>query len=260
MKQISSRSNAMFKSLRLLAHSGRERRKQGRTILDGVHLAETYFARVGVPSMLAVSESGLGRPEIRRFVERCPAPETMLFSDALFAELSPVDTPTGLLVAVDIPPPPLVRRIEGSCIVLDRIQDSGNVGSMLRSAAAAAVSSVLLTAGCASVWSPKVLRAAMGAHFSLLLIENADAYQLLSAYSGRIVATQPDAEEELFKADLQGPVAWLFGNEGSGLSPALVTIATSAVRIPMAAASESLNVAAAAAICLFEQLRQRRGC
>lgn len=258
MKHVSSRSNAMYKSLRLLAHSGRERRKQGRTILDGVHLAETYLARVGVPSTLAVSESGLARPEIRRLVEHCTAREAMLFSDVLFAELSPVDTPTGLLAAIDIPPPPTLRQIEGSCVVLDRIQDSGNVGSVLRSAAAAAVSCVLLTQGCANVWSPKVLRAAMGAHFSLVLIENADVRRLLTDYSGHIIATRLDAEEELFGANLQGPVTWLFGSEGAGLSPALATIATAAVRIPMAAATESLNVAAAAAVCLFEHLRQRR--
>lgn len=258
MKRITSRNNAMFKSLRLLAHSGRERRKQGRTILDGVHLAETYLVRVGVPSILAVSESGLARSEIRRLVEHCAACEAMVFSDALFAELSPVDTPTGLLAAIDVPPLTMVRQIEGSCIVLDRIQDSGNVGSVLRSAAAAAVSCVLLTEGCASIWSPKVLRAAMGAHFSLVLIENADVRQLLRTYSGRIISTLLDAEEDLFAANLQGPVTWLFGSEGAGLSPELATIATAAVRIPMAAATESLNVAAAAAVCLFEQLRQRR--
>lgn len=248
----------MFKSLRLLAHSGRERRKQGRTILDGVHLAETYLARVGVPSILAVSESGLARSEIRRLIEHCAAREAMVFSDALFTEISPVDAPTGLLAAIDIPLPPMVRQIEGSCVVLDHTQDSGNVGSVLRTAAAAAVSCVLLTQGCANVWSPKVLRAAMGAHFSLVLIENADVRQLLTTYSGRIIATRPDAEEELFGTNLQGPVTWLFGSEGAGLSPELASIATAAVRVPMAAATESLNVAAAAAVCLFEQLRQRR--
>jgi TrmH family RNA methyltransferase len=248
----------MFKSLRLLAHSGRERRKQGRTILDGVHLAETYLARVGVPSMLAVSESGLGRSEIRRFVEYCAAPEAMVFSDPLFAELSPVDTPTGLLAAIAIPPPPVVRPIKGSAVVLDRVQDAGNVGSVLRSAAAVAVTSVLLTEGCANVWSPKVLRAAMGAHFSLVLMENANVRQLLEAYSGRIIATRPNAGEEVFATNLQGPVTWFFGSEGAGLSPELATLATETVRIPMAAATESLNVAAAAAVCLFEQLRQRR--
>lgn len=259
MKRITSRDNATFKSVRLLAHSGRERRKQGRTILDGVHLAQTYLARVGLPLMLAVSESGLARAEIRRFVERCAAPESMIFSDALFAELSPVDTPTGLLAVIDIPPRRMPYPIEGSCVVLDRVQDAGNVGSVLRSAAAAGVSWALLTEGCAHVWSPKVLRAAMGAHFALGLIDNAEVAHLLTTYPGRIIATRPDAEEEFYGTDLHGPVAWLFGSEGSGLSPALATMATSAVRIPMAGATESLNVAAAAAVCLFEQLRQRRG-
>jgi TrmH family RNA methyltransferase len=258
VKHISSRDNATFKSLRLLAHSGRERRKQGRTVLDGVHLVETYLARVGLPFMIVVSESGADRAEVRACLHRCPACETLVCADSIFTEISPVETPAGLLAVIAIPAVQLRLPIEGSCVVLDRVQDAGNVGAVLRTAAAAGVSWALLTEGCAHAWSPKVLRSAMGAHFSINVAESADVPRLLTGFSGTIVATRPDADANLFDLDLKVPVAWLFGSEGGGLEHGLAALASVSVRIPMAAATESLNVAAAAAICLFEQLRQRR--
>ncbi|MGB0127463.1 MAG: RNA methyltransferase [Rhodocyclaceae bacterium] len=256
MKRITSRENAHFKWWRQLADSGRERRRQGKTVLDGAHLLEAYLSRVGVPSALAISDQGFTRPEICRLVDQCAGCEMSQFSDALFADISPVDTPTGLLSAIDIPAAPVNPRIDGSCVVLDGVQDAGNVGSILRSTAAGGVKWALFSPGCAQAWSPKVLRAAMGAHFSLKLVEAVDVASVLGRYTGRIIATKPDASADLFGLDIAGPVAWLFGSEGGGLSPELLDLATDLVRIPMAGATESLNVAAAAAICLFEAVRQ----
>lgn len=257
MTYISSRDNASFKALRLLAHSARERRKQGRTVLDGPHLVDAYLRRRGTPVLLAASERGMSQSEIRRLVGGYRGPGPTLFSDALFAEISPVDTPAGLLAVIDIPPTRAPQPIACTCVVLDAVQDAGNVGSILRTAAAAGVSLVLLTEGCAQVWSPRVLRAAMGAHFDLTLVEHADAAVLLARYPGQVLATRLDASDALFDIDLTGPVAWLFGSEGAGLSDAVSVLAHRAVRIPMPGAAESLNVAAAAAICLFEQVRQQ---
>jgi RNA methyltransferase, TrmH family len=256
MKRITSRDNARFKWWRQIAHSGRERRKQGKTVLDGPHLLQTYLSRLGRPCALAVSDQGLAHPEIQRLIEQCADCDATVFADPLFAEISPVDTPAGLLAAIDIPAPPASSDIAGSCVVLDGIQDAGNAGSILRSAAAAGVKWALFAPGCAQAWSPKVLRAGMGAHFSLNLVETTDAPSLLGTYRGRIIATLPVADTDLFSVDISGPVAWLFGSEGAGVSRELIDLATDRVRIPMADATESLNVAAAAAVCLFEQLRQ----
>lgn len=258
MKRITSRDNARFKWWRQLAHSGRERRQQAKTVLDGAHLLEAYLGRRASPLSLAISDQGLASPEISRLIERCGGCETTHFSDALFAEISPVDTPTGLLSAIEIPPAPREPAITASCVILDGVQDAGNVGSILRSAAAAGVEWALCAPGCAQPWSPRVLRAAMGAHFSLNLVEAADVPAILSGYPGKIVATVPDAEADLFGVGVSGPVAWLFGSEGGGLSPPVRALATDLVHIPMSGATESLNVAAAAAVCLFEQLRQIR--
>jgi TrmH family RNA methyltransferase len=257
MKRVTSPDNPAFKALRLLAHSARERRKQGRTVLDGVHLVESYLARSGNPVSLAVSESGLARPEIRRILDRHPGIPAMALSDALFEEAAPVETPGGLLAVVDVPTPAMPQGVRSSCVVLEAVQDAGNVGSMLRSAAAAGIDLALLTPGCAQAWSPKTLRAAMGGHFALTIVEHAEPVRLLQGFPGKIVATGLAASASVFELDLVGPVAWLFGSEGAGLTPALTDLAGERVRIPMPGAVESLNVAAAAAVCLFEQVRQR---
>lgn len=256
-KHISSRDNASFKRLRELNESGRARRKENRTVLDGMHLVECYAARCGAPELVAVSEHGLEVPQVQRFVERHPDVPVLVMSDALFRDISPVDTPTGVLALVAIPPvPPLALRGK-SCVVLDAVQDAGNVGSVIRSAAAAGVGHVILGAGCAQAWSPRVLRAAMGGHFSLHVHEHADLARALADYEGPIVATRLDAPKSIYQLDLCHPVAWLMGNEGAGLSPQASALATVSARIPMASHSESLNVAAAAAVCLFEERRQK---
>ena len=144
-------------------------------------------------------------------------------------------------------------------VVLDRVQDPGNLGTILRTTAAAGIGDVLLTEGCAQAWSPRVLRAGMGAHFSLRLREHVDPLALLAGFPGPRLATAPGARARpLYEHDLDRPVAWLFGAEGQGLSPALLAAADARVVIPMAAAIESLNVGAAVAVCLFEQVRQQR--
>jgi TrmH family RNA methyltransferase len=258
MKKITSRDNPTFKQLRVLAGSSRERRSQRRTLLDGMHLAESYVACHGAPELLVVSEGGTRDGEITRFVDRCPQVPVVQLADALFGEVSPVSTPTGILAVIQIPAAGISKTRDGSCVLLDAIQDAGNLGSILRSAAAAGVSDAHLGSGCAQAWSPRVLRAAMGAHFSLNINEHADLAAVLRVFPGVSVSTSLRGNEELFALDLTGPVAWLFGNEGAGLSPELAALASHTARIPMPGGTESLNVAAAAAVCLFEELRQKR--
>ncbi|MEY3202702.1 MAG: hypothetical protein RIR70_2252, partial [Pseudomonadota bacterium] len=130
-------------------------------------------------------------------------------------------------------------------------------GTLLRTAAAAGATAVWLTKGCAQAWSPKVLRAGMGAHFCLPIVEGVDLTLALAKTSTTSIATTLDATQSLFETDLTGPTIWLFGAEGKGLSEDIKARATARITIPMPGPMESLNVAAAAAICLFEQARQR---
>ncbi|WP_082877961.1 RNA methyltransferase [Methylobacillus sp. MM3] len=255
MKNIISRDNPTYKQLKKLTESARERRKAGRTLLDGVHLIEAYVAAGGKPELLVVSESGVAHEECSRLLESIIAPQTIMLSDALFAEVSPVETPVGILALVETPHSRLPET-QDFCVLLEDIQDPGNIGSILRSAAAAGAQMAWLTPGCADAWSPKVLRAGMGAHFAMAVEERVDPAEKLAAFGGISIATSLDADQSLYALDLTGPVLFLVGNEGAGLSPALQRMASVRVTIPMSGSVESLNAAAASAICFFERVRQ----
>jgi TrmH family RNA methyltransferase len=255
MKNIISRDNPTYKQLKKLTESARERRKAGRTLLDGVHLIESYFAAGHVPDLLVVSESGLGHPECAGLLKKVPTSNIAVLPDLLFSEISPVETPVGLMAVVALPPSAPAGQ-PSFCVMLEDIQDPGNLGAILRSAAAAGVEAAYLTLGCADAWSPKALRAGMGAHFVMHIEERVPGTETVAAYAGITVATSLDAQESLYDLDLTGNVMILVGNEGAGLSPELQHAASHRVTIPMPGKVESLNAAAAAAVCFFERVRQ----
>ena len=257
MKQIQSRENPFFKSLKRLAESGRERRKTGQTLLDGVHLIEAYEAAFGPVESLIVTESALNAG--REIAALVAGRETVLLADSLMRDLGLVDTPSGLLAIVKVPNTIVTVNAEIDAILLDKVQDPGNVGTLLRTAAAAGIKQALLSPGCAAAWSPKVLRAGQGAHFALTIHEEADLASFMSEYRGTTAVTTLDEATSLYDAHWNGPLAWVFGAEGQGVSPELLAAAQLRIRIPMPGAVESLNVAAAAAICLFETVRRRLG-
>jgi RNA methyltransferase, TrmH family len=256
IKNITSRDNPVVKALRALAGDAREIRRQGRTLIDGPHLVAAYRQRRGAPRMLLVSESASSNSEIQGLLAELPEVDTLRLADGLFREISGVATPVGILAVIALPEPP-TGVVEGSCVVLDAVQDAGNVGAILRTAAAAGIPEIVLGPGCAGVWTPRVLRAAQGAHFSLTIREQTDLVGMVKTYAGRSVATVARGGASLYSLDLAGEVAWIFGNEGTGVSGELVGSASCRATIPLATATESLNVAAAAAICLFEGVRQR---
>jgi TrmH family RNA methyltransferase len=181
-----------------------------------------------------------------------------VLTDGVFRELSPVITPSGILATVEIPAAHPVPRDAECCILLDGLQDPGNLGSILRSAAAAGARHVLLSKGCADAWSPRVLRAAMGAHFRLNVVERADLVGFAGAFEGQVVATAAASERPIFDIDLTAPSAFIFGNEGAGVDPGLLAQADLLAGVPMPGGVESINVGAAAAVCLFERVRQLR--
>lgn len=254
MKLIQSRDNPFFKSLKRLAESGRERRKTGQTLLDGLHLLEAYEAVFGLVDTLIVAESALASSEMARFLD---GRQTVLLADSLMRDLGLVDTPSGLLALVKTPGATTAINRENDAILLDGVQDPGNVGTLLRTAAAAGIKQALLSPGCASAWSPKVLRAGQGAHFALAIHEEVDLCTFMADYKGTTVVTCLDGATALYAAKLDGAIAWVFGAEGQGVSPDLIAAAALRVKIPMPGAIESLNVAAAAAVCLFEMVRRR---
>ena len=259
MKHIASRENPHFKALKKLCQSGRERRKTGQVLLDGMHLIESYVQHFGTPEEIIVSESGAQRREIAHYLESGHAGKSVsVLADALFEDLAIVETPSGIMAVVMQPRCSHGENQEIDAVLLDGIQDPGNLGSILRSAAAAGFRQVLLSADCAQAWSPKTLRAAMGAHFMLDIHESCNLPAFLGGYRGQAVLTALDAPVAVYALDLKGPVAWVFGNEGQGVRLEVAESTPLRVRIPMPGATESLNVAAAVAVCLFETVRQRQ--
>jgi TrmH family RNA methyltransferase len=258
--RITSRQNARLRETAQLLASARERRKAGRCVLEGEHLVAVYAERCGAPEVLVVSEAFLERPGVealcRRFGER-----TLVVPEALFASMAVLPAGVGMLAVVPTPHPP---ASDGGdfCILLEDVQDPGNAGSILRSASAAGVTHAFLSRHCAFAWAPKVMRAGMGAHFHLEVHEDVDLPAWAARYrarGGQVIATVRDGGTDLYRAALARPLALAIGNEGAGLSPALVAASSARVTIPMPGRMESLNAAAAAAVTLFECVRRFSG-
>ena len=258
MKHISSRDNLFFKELLKLAGSSRQRKKTGQTLLDGIHLVQAYIASGNQPLHLLVTAAALQDREVMALLQELHGVPLTQLDEKLFAELSELKTPGGLIALIGLPNPSVFPAHSQFGMLLEDIQDPGNLGSILRSAAAAGCDAVFLSKGCADAWSPKVLRAGMGGHFILSIHESMDLPAVAAAFQGKLLATLPDAEINLYDCDLRGKLAFAVGNEGAGLSHGLLEAASQHITIPMPGKVESLNVAAAAAVCLFEAARQRR--
>lgn len=256
MKLIQSRDNPFFKELLKLSGSARQRAKSAQALLDGTHLLAAYLDAGLSPRQVLLNSAALADAEVAALLRRLPGAAVTQLDDRLFAELTELKSPTGLLALIDIPQP---QAAAGNfALLLEDIQDPGNLGSMLRSAAAAGCDAAYLSRGCADAWSPRVLRAAMGGHFALRIYESADLLAVAAALPGALYAASLQADGSLYDCALEGAVAFAIGNEGAGLTPALQAAATMRFTIPMPGRVESLNAAAAAAICLFEAVRQRR--
>jgi TrmH family RNA methyltransferase len=268
---ITSKDNSLFKEIRQLQATGPKGQKArfacGQALLEGIHLVQTW---VGDPALqfLITSEIGLQNPEIAQavydHVEICPETRVYQLDKGLWDLLSDLVNAPHIAGLLNLPqsalaPQQSVATLNGDVIVLDRIQDAGNVGSILRTAAAAGFTQVVALTGCAHLWSSKVLRAGMGAHRLLDLYEGWSTQQVLSAVTAPLLAATADGELELFnmRKELIHPVAWVMGSEGHGVSADLIAQAKG-VSIPIDSRVESLNVSTAAAVCLFETLRVRR--
>ena len=259
MKTLTSRDNPLVKHLIKLSESSRERRLSGTTLLDGEHLIQAYCAATNRSlELIAASESGLNRPSIAGLMEGVPALKKLVIEDKLFGQVSHVVSPSGILAVIATPVAPELPASIDNGLFLEAIQDPGNLGSIFRTALGAGCRDIYLSPGSVFAWSPKVIRAGMGAHFHLAVHENVGLDELSKRAGARIIATKSGAGTSIYDADLRGPSIWMFGNEGAGLSGEARKIARLNLTVPMAGQTESLNVAASVAICLFEQARQLR--
>ena len=250
---IRSRNNPLLVRLRRLAKEPTAYRRLAEIWLEGEHLCTALRDRGGQALQCVISESAWQNEYLRKLASW--ATQAVIVSDALFDGVSALESSgkLGFLMAR----PSVTEILPGvDSLVLDRLQDAGNVGSILRSAAAFGMVQVVALQGTAALWSPKVLRAAMGAHFGLHLIEGAQ-HDDLRALRVPWIGTSLSTDQALHEATLPSPCAWLLGHEGQGLDAALLARCSQVVRIPQPGGEESLNVAAAAAVCLYESMRRR---
>ncbi|MEO6566665.1 MAG: RNA methyltransferase [Casimicrobiaceae bacterium] len=260
MSQATSRHNPRLREATRLIASSRDRRKAGRCVLEGDHLLEVYLARVGTPEFVVVVDELRDREPLAPLLARIPEADVVAVPAPLFAEALGLPVALGIVAVIPTPAPASVAPARLH-LLLDDLQDPGNVGTLLRTAAAAGVDQVLLSKHCAFAWSPKVLRAGQGAHFLTTILEDVDLPQWAANFrttGGQVAAAVPRGGDDLYTMQFAWPLAIAIGNEGSGLSNALLAECNARVRIPMPGATESLNASAAAAIVLFEALRQSR--
>jgi RNA methyltransferase, TrmH family len=245
IQYVSSASNALLKDLRRLAQDNTAYRKQGRVWLEGDHLCRAALARGMRPEFAVYAESFWQSAA----AEWSPhAPRNIVVADPLFEGLSSLESAARMGFAVSLPPQPEIEPGTAT-IILDRLQDAGNVGSILRCAAAFGFRQVIAIKGTAALWGQKVLRAGMGAHFGLRLIEAAHE-DALDALRIPIITTSSHSGELLHTQRLPWPCAWALCHEGQGVGSEVARRAALSVRIAQPGGEESLNVAAAAAICL----------
>ena len=251
---VTSRDNPLLMRARRLAAQPDAYRRTGHMLLEGEHLCEAWIERRGGAGVEAiVSAPAWGRETLRRVAQA--ADRVAVVDPALLAGAGTLEMAAPLVFVVPWPGPGTLDP-DAPGVLLDRLQDAGNVGTILRSAAAFACSQVVALKGTAALWSPKVLRAAMGAHTALSLVEAADP-DALAAWRVPLLATSSHDGDALHRASLPWPCAWAFGHEGQGLAPSIVGRCSARLRIVQPGGEESLNVAAAAAICLYETARQR---
>ncbi len=257
MEHITSRQNALVKHLKKLAESKRARLESGQLIAEGAHLLQIQLAADRAPEIVAVAERAAADTEVLALLARCENARIVVLPDAIFDQIALTDSPSGLITVASLSSPASAPDLTIDTLVLDRVQDPGNVGSLVRTAVAAGTRQIILSAGCADAWSPRCLRAGQGGQWLSTVYTEIDLGIFLSNYQGSIAATLLDGGSTLYAHDLRQPTAWLFGNEGQGVDPVLSALATQRITIPMPGGMESLNVNAAAAVCLFEQVRQR---
>lgn len=261
---IESDANPRMKRWRKLARDARAVKREGATLIEGLHLAEAALQTPDVKIDAVLLAEKTATDEALNFAEaimRGKNARVYVLADRLYDELAPVEHGTGILCEMPVPKTAELDFGDADVLYLDGIQDAGNAGTLIRTAVAAGFRTIVASPGTAQLWAPKVLRAGMGAHFGAKIIEGVTPEAFREAFDGEILAADARGGENLFTAPmtLDGPIAWIMGAEGPGVSEAALAIADARRLIPIEAACESLNVGAAAAVCLFEVRRRRLG-
>lgn len=254
---ITSDKNTTVKLVKALLSQARQRKKNGQTVIEGVHLIDAALRSDYPFAQILLSESARSHSEVQQVLTRLPTYTPILtLSDALYESVRSLGTGIDIMAIIKVPTPSL-SMIDEDCLILNDVQDSGNVGTLLRTAAAVGIRNILCTSATAQAWSPKTLRAGMGAQFALTIYEGLSTQAILDHVQVPLLATSSHTDTIIYDHDLSAPVAWIMGHEGQGVSDELMQCATP-IALPQPNGQESLNVAIAGSLCLYETLRQRQ--
>ena len=252
---LESKDNPKIKHLRGLIEQNNYRKKQGQTVLEGTHLCLAWLHENKKINSIFTTEHALSHPDYERILAKYTG-VVFVIGESLYKDLSTLGTSLACLAIVDVPSSSQALDFKADTLILENVQDPGNVGTLLRSAAAAGIEQIICTKGSASLWSPRVLRAGMGAHFSLHTFENIELEDVLAQFQIPVYVTSSHHADSLYSKNLRKACVWILGNEGQGVSDYALQHAE-AVSIPQPGGQESLNVAIAGSICFFEMVRQR---
>jgi TrmH family RNA methyltransferase len=257
---ITSFKNPKVQTVRELLSSRKSRQDQQACVVEGIRLAEEAVAS-GVKLHYAFFSEGISHRglELVDVIQNQNVP-CYKVPDDLMSRISATEADQGLLLVLEPQKDALPKTVD-FVLVLDEIKDPGNMGTILRTARAAGVQLVIITPGCVDVYSPKVLRAGMGAHFSLPICtlnwDEIMQYWISQSGSPGLFLAESTQGECIWQMDLTKPLGLIIGGEADGASETARQYATRVVNIPMPGGSESLNAAVAAGIFMFEVARQR---
>lgn len=253
---ITSDKNTTVKLVKALLAQARQRKKYGQTVIEGIHLIDAALRSDYPFVQILLAESARNHAEVQQVLTRLPTYTPIInLSDTLYESIRSLGKGIDIMAIINVPVPNL-PVIEQDCLILNDVQDSGNVGTLLRTAAAVGINQVLCTSSTAQVWSPKTLRAGMGAQFALAIYEGLSIDDVLAKVKVPLLATSSHTDTLIYNHDLSSPVAWIMGHEGQGVCDELMQCATP-IALPQPNGQESLNVAIAGSLCLYETLRQR---
>lgn len=257
-KKITSTSNEQVKRFSKISSSSQFAKKEGLLFLDGHHLCQEFFNKFGAGDVevVLVDQDKMDQ-KAEGFLENFDNKKIILVSAEVMKKISVSETPQGISL-IGIRPNTKSERLNLSKIlVLENVSDPGNVGTILRTAAATGFDAIYLSKGCADIWSQKVLRSAQGAHFYIDIKQDFELSEIKETFKGKLYGTVlDDKAKSLYDSDISGDIGFVLGNEGSGLTEEGKAICDEPIYIPMQNGFESLNVAVAAAMCMGEKMRQ----
>lgn len=259
---ITSAANDRYRRWKKIMESPRAARKTGFTLAEGAHLAGVILERDFPVESILLRDGGVSAEAMgyAQAIAKRGSVRTFVVSPALYDAVSPVEHGSGLTLEIPVPAFDRPHKpLAADALYLDGVQDAGNAGTLIRTALASGVTHIVSSPGTAGLWSPKVLRAGMGAHFSAVIYENVPSEELPGLFAASRLAADARGGADLFRSQgwEQGHTVWMMGAEGPGLSDAALSVADARYLIPIEDKCESLNVGAAAAVCLFEQRRRR---